>query len=407
MSPPGKAGAAALVFVALWASGCSTESRGGTSAGACPHPHWVAAWSTSMSDGSTSLENQTIRMVVTPHIDGRRLRIRLSNRFGTAPITLTDVRIARSGGGGAIAGPNVSVLFDGSHSVTIPTGAEATSDPLILRLHALRPLAISVFVPGTIDPVTRHSVAQQTSFTSPPGSGDVASDLSGSALPTAVASWLLVDSVEVATSRPIGAVVAFGDSTTEGEGSPVDADQRYPDFLAQRLLDRFGRGSPSVLNAGISGNGLVMQGNPAWGPAGRLRLQRDAIDQAGATDVILAEGGNDLSLFKARDVIFYTRRVIRRLHAAGLHVFVATVTPRGEPAKMNRQLRLLNAWIRARAPAPAIDFNRAVRDPDQPNRLAPRFDSGDGVHPNAAGYRAMAAAVPLSRLDGHSCGRSA
>jgi lysophospholipase L1-like esterase len=186
----------------------------------------------------------------------------------------------------------------------------------------------------------------------------------------------------------------------------VGADRRYPDFLARRLLDRFGKGSPSVLNAGISGNALVIASYPAFGPAGRLRIQRDAIDQAGASDVILADGGNDLSIFKARKVIFYTRRVIRRLQAAGLHVLVSTVTPRAESGKLNGQLRLLNAWIRARAPAPAIDFNRAVRDPDRPNRLAPRFDSGDGVHPNAAGYRAMAAAVPLARLDGHSCGRS-
>ena len=178
--------------------------------------------------------------------------------------------------------------------MTIPQGAEATSDPVGLRFKPFDQLAVSVYVPGVINAVTRHIDSRQTSFMSPAGVGDASSDRTGSTFTSGADGWLLVNAIEVSTRLPIGAVVAFGDSVTDGHGSPTDAEKRYPDFLARRLLHRYGKASPSVLNAGITGNGLFQPSEASFGPTGRVRLRQDVIDQAGATDVIVLEGANDL-----------------------------------------------------------------------------------------------------------------
>jgi lysophospholipase L1-like esterase len=403
MMPGRRSAVGVLLAATLGFTASSSGSHGETAARRCPHAHWVAAWSTSPSDGGAHLSDQTIRMVVTPHVGGSRIRLHLSNRFGSEPLTVRDVRIARSGGGATIVGPDPSVEFGGRGRVEIPAGEDAVSDPVSLRMTAMRPLAMTAHVPGAVSEVTRHAGAQQTSYLSPPGTGDVGTDREGAALAGHVTSWFVLDGIDVSTPRRIGAIAAFGDSLTEGAGSPFDTDMRYPDDLARRLLARHGAGSPSVMNAGISFNGLIIDAGPGTGQAGRIRIRKDVFRQSGVTDAILLEGANDLAIFKPRDVIYYTRRVLTRLGNRGFNVLVGTHPPRD--GSSHDQLERINRWIRTKADATVVDFDLVLRDPSDPTRLAPEYDSGDGTHPNAAGYEAMASAVPLSQLDGRTCAR--
>jgi lysophospholipase L1-like esterase len=386
------------------AAGASSASQTAHVAERCPHTHWVAAWSTSPSDAQTDLDDQSIRMILTPHIGGRRIRVHLSNRFGMEPLRVTDVRVARSDAGPAISGPDPQASFGGHGSIEIAPGDDAVSDPLHLDVHAMKPLAVTATLPGPTGPLTRHVTAEQTSYVSAPGSPVAGADRAGTAFTQAVPSWLAVSGLDVSTSRRRGAIVALGDSLTEGLRSSDGANRRYPDYLARRLLARDGRASPSVLNAGISGNGLIFQANQAYGPPVRLRMRADAVGQPGATDAILMAGGNDLGLFSAGDVIHYTHRVVDRLERAGMHVIVGTIPPRGSGAQA--ALGRINHWIRRQPLAAVAEFARAVRDPENPNALNPAYDSGDGLHLNDAGYRAMAGAVPLAKLDGRTCARA-
>ncbi len=375
-----------------------------TARGSCAHRHWVGAWGASPSDIDERLQNQTIRMVATPHVRGTRLRLRLTNRFGTEPIKVEDVRIARSSSQASIV-PDTSrrVLWDGHRRVTIQPGRERLSDPVRLRVDAFSSLAISAYIPGEIRDVTRHFDAQQTSYVTRRGSGDHAADRGSSAFKEPTSSWLLVDGVQVSTRQRLGAVVTFGDSITDGIGSGTDNDRRYPDFLARRLLRRDGSSRISVLNAGISGNMVLGASFPEFGPSGLSRARADVIDQQGATDVVILEGFNDLNVFSAREVISGLRTLVHRFRRQGLHVLLGALTPAGATGRMEHRRRAVNRWILGRKPSRTIDFARVLRDPADPSQLAERFDSGDGLHPNAAGYRRMAAAVPVSRLRGGAC----
>jgi lysophospholipase L1-like esterase len=371
----------------------------------CDHRHWVGAWSGSPSDTAQEpLKNQTIRMVVAPHVGGHMVRVRLTNRFGVDPITLTNVRIGkRSSDASIVPGTNRRVSWDGRGRVTIQPGHEAASDPVRMRSSAFRSLAVSAYVNGVVNAPTRHLIAKQTSYVTPQGAGDHSSDEGGGAFTSSVTSWLLVDGVDISTKRRMGAVVAFGDSNTDGLGSPMDADSRYPDYLARRLLRQDGGPRLSVLNAGISGNALLVGFIPQYGPSGLSRARADVIDQPAATDVLMLEGRNDLDFASARDVISGLRTLVRRFRSHGLHVLLGTITPGATGEQAERRRRRVNRWIRGRRRSRVVDFDRAVRSRTNPGRLASRYDSGDHLHLNAAGYRAMAAAIHLSQLHGGTC----
>jgi lysophospholipase L1-like esterase len=378
---------------------------GGSADGAqCARPHWVGAWSASPNDAlHQNLQNQTVRMVLRPHIGGSRVRLRFTNRFGTEPMTVSDVRIAkRRSNASIVAGSDHRVFWGGRGKVTIPPGDEMLSDPVRIRFGAFGPLAISAFVPGSA-PATRHYDAEQTSYLTPAGTGDHSGDSEGHAF-VPVTSWLLVDGPETSTRQPTGAVVAFGDSLTDGFHSGIDADSRYPDYLQRRLLRDDGTSRLSVLNAGITANELLQfTYTPIGSPSGLSRARADAIDQPGATDAIILEGVNDLGFSTADEVIAGLKTLIHRFRAHELHVLLGTLLPRGATGEIEQRRRAVNRWILGRDPSLTVDFARVVRDPTHQSRLAARYDSGDHLHPNAAGYKAMAAAVPLSRLRGATC----
>ncbi len=394
------------------------------SATPCPRPHWVGSWMTSPSDASArALTDQTLRMIVSPHLGGQRLRVRVSNRFGTTSVTLGPVRIGRRGQGAALApGSPRTVRFGGHSTVTIPAGREAVSDPVNMRITAFAPLAVSVSVTGTVAAPTEHAITRQTSYLSPAGSGDHTGDIGAAAFtePTATgrsSGWYFLDGIDVQAPAITGALVTFGDSITDGYRSAGAGEDlgtgednaRYPDFLAHRLARA--NVPLSVLNAGISGNRINEDGYlPAFGPSGRSRLRADALDRAGVTGVLVLEGINDVGLTPspASDVIAGLRHLLRQVHTAHRRAIVGTLVPSAgyglttygsEQADEIR--RTINTWIRTRSGADAVvDFDRALRDPEHPSRLAAAFDSGDHLHPSAAGYRAMAGAVPMSALGG-------
>jgi lysophospholipase L1-like esterase len=369
----------------------------------CPARHWVGAWSASPSDTGSRLHDQTIRMVVTPHAGGRRVRVRFTNRFGTDPVRLADVSIgARASGAAVTPGTSRRVLWDGNKHVTIQPGHDVKSDPVTMPFRAFQSLVVSAYVPGAVPAPTRHLDAEQTSYLTPEGSGNHVSDEGASAFTSSVTSWLLLAGVDISTRDRMGTVVAFGDSITDGTASGLDANARYPDFLARRLLrsDRLGL---SVLNAGIAGNSVLFQFFRQFGPSGLSRFRTDAIDQPGARDVILLEGINDLNIASARDLIGGLRKLVRRFRAAGLTVLLGTLTPHGAQGKLERRRLAVNRWILGRPSAEVVDFARAVRSNTDPHRLAPAYDSGDHLHLSPAGNRAMAAAVRLSQLQRGGC----
>lgn len=392
-------------------------------ADACPPDRWVAAWAASpASSESPGFDEQTLRMIVTPHLAGTRIRLRLSNRFGTRPVRFDAVAVGRRAGGGGAAlepGSGRRVTFGGRGRITVPAGSEALSDPVALRVEALAPLAVSLSIDGPSGPATQHLVGQQTSYLTPRGSGEHVDDESGRPFTQTTTARSFLTAVDVLSPASTGALVAFGDSYTDGYlGSPsplqpnldgLDADGRYPDALRRRLL--VGPDAPplAVVNAGITGNRLLAEGViPQHGPAGVGRFAADVLSQAGATQVLVLIGANDIGARSAtvRELRAGLASLVSQARAQGLSVLLGTIPPaRGAlaaaygDARADRLRRRLNAWIRAGGGADGVvDFDAALRDPDDPSRLDPRYDSGDRLHPNLDGYRAMAAAVDLALL---------
>lgn len=381
---------------------------------------WVATWSASMQGpvnfmGRTMPEerfdNQTIRMIVRTSIGGDRVRVRLSNEFGSAPLTIGAAHIALRGQGGSIQpSTDRTLAFSGRPSIVIPPGADVLSDPVDLPVPPLTDLAISVYVPEKTGPPTWHWTGLHPVYVA--GPGNVTSKES---LPVAdkLQSWYWLTSVIVAAPYRTHALVAFGDSITDGARSTVDADHSWPSDLARRLLAP-GAGGPqlAVLDAGISGNRIL---HDLVGPNALARFGRDVLAQPGVRDVIVLEGINDIGFsnapgqsdqaVSAEDLIAGLRQIVERAHVAGLRVFGGTLTPfegatyYSQAAEAKRQA--VNAWIRTGGAFDGvIDFEAAVRDPAHPGTFLAAYDSGDHLHPNDAGYAAMADAVRLALLSG-------
>ena len=388
-------------------------------AAAAPTPVWIGAWASAQMQPearnalpAADLANTTLRQAIRVTADGRRIRIRLSNLAGTAPLTIDSVHVARAAIPGAAAnraGTDRAVRFAGAETVTIPAGADYWSDPVDLPVAALDSLNISFHLPAAPDRQTGHSASHATSFVIA-GNHAADADLPGA---KPFEHWAHLSGVAVEGGTARGAIVALGDSITDGSGSTANASNRWPDVLAERLQrDPRTRGL-GVLNTGIGGNRVLLDGA---GPNALSRFDRDVLAQPGVRFAILLEGINDIGTLTregpvseaahadlVRRVTGAYAQIIERAHQHGIKVILATLPPfmgaaSYHPDASNEADRqAVNAWIRANRHADAIvDFDRATRDPDHPERLLQEFDSGDHLHPSPAGYRAMGAAISLA-----------
>jgi lysophospholipase L1-like esterase len=381
---------------------------------------WVGAWQGSPTPGGTfyspgcpsdvGLSNQTIRNLVFLSSGGKFVRARISNTYGSEPLNVGSATIAVSAGGAAIDPQTLHRLsFSGQKSILIAAGAEALTDPVVMDVDALDVVAVSIFLPDSTGLATQHFFANQDNFLA---AGDQTGMSAGTPFTDDIGCWMFLSGIEVAGQPQIvGTVIALGDSITDGIGSTNDANHRYPDFLAQRLAAR-GRPKFSVANAGITGNELLtIRPQLLFGYPAPARLARDVLIQPGARVVILLEGVNDIGdrSANAEELIPVYLQMIRQVHAAGMKIFGATLLPfagsnavyggdYGTPAG-EAQRQALNRWIRtSHAFDGVIDFDKAVRDPSDPTRLLPAFDSGDHLHPNDAGYQTMADAIDLDAI---------
>ncbi len=387
-----------------------------------PGVHWVGTWAASQQVPETAnlldpelLRDATLRQFVHLTVGGSQLRVRLSNAFGTAPLRVTAVHVARpagEAGSGAIdAASDTPVTFGGAKEVTIPAGAEYLSDAVAFPVAALANLAVSIHFDEPPTGETGHPGSRATSFVA---HGDV---VSAASLPEAktVEHWYQVSGVDVVGDDKGAGVVTLGDSITDGHGATTNGNDRWPDVLAARMqADRSTR-SMGLLNEGIGGNRLLLDG---LGPNALARFDRDVLAQTAVKAVIVLEGVNDLgTLTRDHDVspeehaALVSRiegayaQMIARAHAHGIRVIGATILPYGgskyyhpgPESEADRQA--VNAWIREAGHFDGVvDFDKLTRDPAHADHLSPAYDSGDGLHPGPAGYKAMGDAVPLKLL---------
>ena len=372
---------------------------------------WIGTWGASPQQpdifpgfpSAPSFTNQSIRQIVRISSGGAQLRVRLTNEFGSQPLLIGAAHIGISAGGSSIkAGSDRVLTFSDKPSIAIPPNAPVLSDPVDLKVDDLASLAISIYLPQNTGPATWHSEGKQTAYIT---SGDTtgASNLVGATTST---SRFFLSAVHVSTNGNRSAVVTFGDSITDGTNSTVDTNNRWPDHLADRLAAAPGN-DIGVVNEGISGNRIL---HNQIGPDALSRFDRDVLATPGVRFMTVLLGINDIGfggfipteVVSADDIIGGYRQMIDRAPSRGIRIYGATLTPFegvGPPyfsAAGEAKRQAVNQWIRTSNEFDAvIDFDAVVRDPAQPTRLAPAFDSGDHLHPNDAGYTAMASSIDL------------
>jgi lysophospholipase L1-like esterase len=406
----------AALAVALTAAGLLA----GPAAGATPAARgWTGTWAAAMMRPSPGFEpnwsqegfaDQTVRQVVRVSTGGTLARIRLSNAFGTQPLTVTGATVGRSAGGAAVLPGSVRHLtFRGHRSVTVRPGDELASDPAPLRVSPLDTLTVTLYLAKPTGPATYHMFADATTYRA---SGDHRADVGSDAFTETTHSWYYLAGVDVLGATPRRDVVAaFGDSITEGSGSTVDANNRYPDELAELLVAQ--GETRGVLNAGIGGNRVVTD-SPCLGARGTTRFPQDVLDEPRVGTVVVLEGINDIgfsALPPSEDPCFTTgpavtaaqliaghRELIRQAHARGITAIGATILPYKDAfyyTEAGEAVRdEVNEWIRTSGEYDAVvDLDRVMAAPGDPDLLNPAYDSGDRLHPNDAGYHAMAVAI--------------
>ena len=385
--------------------------------------HWVVTWGASpapqlpddsqMRAAKLMFDNQTVREIVHTSIGGDAVRVRLSNAYGKTALEIGAAHVAlREKGSSIVTGSDRALTFSGRPSVSIPPDGLVLSDPVKLTVPTSADLAISIFLPKAATGSGIHYGSQQTSYI---GHGDLtaAPDLSQ---PATVTSWVFLTSVEVTAPESTSAVVAFGDSITDGARSTVDANHRWPNYLADRLNARHGGKPVAVLDAGIGGNRILHDptGNVRFGVNALARFDRDVLSVPGVKYVIVLEGINDIGhagssapvseSVTADDIIAGLKQMIERAHENGLKIFGATLTPfegTAAPGYFSPEKEVIrkkvNEWIRtSKAFDGYADFEKAIRDPDHPDRMLPADDGGDHLHPGDAGYKAMAESIDLA-----------
>lgn len=387
-------------------------------------PHWVASWATALmvptgdniaADGD--LSDATLRQIVRVTVGGKQLRVRLSNVFGNAPLTIGAASIARSANNASAridAASLKRLTFNGETSVVIPAGAEYWSDTVATPVEAGADLAISLYLPKAPDRQTSHPGARAHSYFAH-GDQVAVDDLPGAKTGT---RWYLIGGIEV-DAPGAGAVAIIGDSITDGSGVQPNLNLRWPDALALRMRADPATRNMAVLNAGIGGGRLRLDG---LGPNALVRFEREVLSPPGVTHLIVLEGINDLGTLTrdgpatpgqhaalVREMIGTLQQIVERARTRGIKAIGGTILPDGaspfyHPDAANEADRAaVNAWIRAPGNFDAvIDFDAVMRDPANPLVMRADLDSGDGLHPSMMGYQVMADAVPLSLLSAKS-----
>jgi lysophospholipase L1-like esterase len=378
-----------------------------TSVHAATDVRWVDAWGAPPDSAGPPFSAQTVRQVIRTTVSGSSVRVRLSNLFGIAPVTIGPVHVAVRASGAAIRpGTDHQVTFGGKPNVTIAKGAEALSDPIPFPVIALEELSVSLYLPGHTENSTVHALAMQTAYITLTGDATAATIFP----PSEVASsrFFLTD-LEVAADSSARTIVVAGDSITDGVGSTLDQNARWPDSLAARLQADPAFASIAVVNSGISGNRIL---NDGAGPNALSRFDRDALGKAGVHWILLLEGINDIGVagapptakddVSAQQIIDAMKALIARAHEKGIKIVGATLTPYGgvdwpyHSKAGEAKRRAINEWIRAGGAFDGfVDFEQAVRDPKIPDRMLAANDCGDHLHPSDVGYKAMAASIDL------------
>ena len=350
-----------------------------------------------------NFKNQTLRQIVHVSLGGDRLRVVLSNAFGTVPLEVGAAHVALREKDATIQTKSDRPLtFGGRPSTFIAAGAVAVSDPVTLAVPAAADLAVDLYLPGdtaaSTSPLTTHQGALQLNYISADGNHAGEADFPGAAT---TQQWFFLARVEVAASEQAGAVVTFGDSITDGTRSTPNTNNRWPDELARRVVAQ--KIPLGVLNEGIAGNRVLCDGA---GVSALARFDRDVLAQTGAKYVVVLESINDIGIGRsnavpsAEDLIAAHKQLIERAHAHGLKIYGATLTPFEGAAYFTPEgeakRQAVNQFIRTgKAYDGVIDFDAAVRDPAAPSKIQQKFNPGDNLHMNDAGYQAMAAAIDL------------
>jgi lysophospholipase L1-like esterase len=372
-------------------------------------PAWVTAWATSQQGlGTAKITNATVRLIARVTIPGDSVRVRLDNTFGSAPVTFDKATIGVRVRGATVAEGLVKPLtFGGKGAVTIPQGGSVESDAVAMHVDALQDVAVSLFVASAEVQPSQHNNAVVTSYLTENGAGNQTGVAIGKAFTGLTTSMFWLKSIDVRPTAPATAIVAFGDSITDGTCSTLDAHDRWEDVVAQRLaLQGTAR---AVINEGIGGN-TVTRANldpPAASPTGVERLDRDVLSHSGVTHVVLFMGTNDIRReAPAAQVIDGMKNIISRVKARGIKIIAATIIPRhttvpgvettGWNDAKTKIRNEINEWMRKGTDFDAVlDFDKVVRNASNPDLMAAAYNCSDGVHPSPIGYFQMGKSVDL------------